>query len=104
MSWGPSPSPHPDKLLTRHLFSTVKPRAPGNLTVDPNVSHMWLLMWTNPYPTDNHLYSELTYMVHISNENDPTDVSVCAGELLHSPWDSGEWRLRPWGPTAKSGT
>ncbi|XP_032183205.1 interleukin-4 receptor subunit alpha isoform X1 [Mustela erminea] len=54
----------------------VKPRAPGNLTVDPNVSHMWLLMWTNPYPTDNHLYSELTYMVHISNENDPTDFKV----------------------------
>ncbi|XP_025709768.2 interleukin-4 receptor subunit alpha isoform X2 [Callorhinus ursinus] len=54
----------------------VKPRTPGNLTVHPNVSHTWLLMWTNPYPSENHLYSELTYMVNISNENDPTDFKV----------------------------
>uniref|UniRef100_A0A452TJK7 Interleukin-4 receptor subunit alpha n=1 Tax=Ursus maritimus TaxID=29073 RepID=A0A452TJK7_URSMA len=54
----------------------VKPRPPGNLTVHPNVSHTWLLMWTNPYPTENHLYSELTYMVNISNENDPMDFKV----------------------------
>ena len=82
----------------------MKPRAPGNLTVDPNISHTWLLTWTNPYPTNNHLYSELTYMVNISNENDPTDVSLHTGGFLHTPWDSGGWRLRPWGLTAKSGT
>ncbi|XP_029802299.1 interleukin-4 receptor subunit alpha [Suricata suricatta] len=54
----------------------VKPRAPGNLTVHPNASHTWLLTWSNPYPPDNHLYSELTYMVNISNENDPTDSRI----------------------------
>ncbi|XP_039113459.1 interleukin-4 receptor subunit alpha isoform X1 [Hyaena hyaena] len=54
----------------------VKPRAPGNLTVHPNASHTWLLMWSNPYPPDNHLHSELTYMVNISNENDPTDSRI----------------------------
>lgn len=77
------PSPHPDKRLTGHHFSTVKPRTPGNLTVYPNISHTWLLMWTNPYPTENHLHSELTYMVNVSNDNDPEDVSVCTGWFLY---------------------
>lgn len=104
MSRGSSPSPYPDESLTRHCFSTVKPRPPGNLTVHPNVSHTWLLMWTNPYPTENHLYSELTYMVNISNENDPMDVSVCTGGFLHTLWESGRGRLGPWGPTVNLGT
>ncbi|XP_061257462.1 interleukin-4 receptor subunit alpha [Bos javanicus] len=51
----------------------VKPPAPRNLTVHADISHTWLLTWNNPYPSDNLLYSELTYLVNISNENDPTD-------------------------------
>ncbi|XP_030157301.1 interleukin-4 receptor subunit alpha isoform X2 [Lynx canadensis] len=56
--------------------SHVKPRAPGNLTVHPNVSHTWLLRWSNPYPPENHLHAELTYMVNISSEDDPTDSRI----------------------------
>uniref|UniRef100_A0A8C9JL51 Interleukin-4 receptor subunit alpha n=1 Tax=Panthera tigris altaica TaxID=74533 RepID=A0A8C9JL51_PANTA len=56
--------------------SHVKPRAPGNLTVHPNVSHTWLLRWSNPYPRENHLHAELTYMVNISSEDDPTDSRI----------------------------
>ncbi|KAG8513540.1 Interleukin-4 receptor subunit alpha, partial [Galemys pyrenaicus] len=54
----------------------VKPLAPGNLTVHANGSDMWLLRWTNPYPRENHLYSELTYEVNVSNDNDPADVRL----------------------------
>lgn len=54
----------------------VKPRAPQNLTVHA-ISHTWLLTWSNPYPLKNHLWSELTYLVNISKEDDPTDVSGC---------------------------
>ncbi|XP_041605571.1 interleukin-4 receptor subunit alpha isoform X1 [Vulpes lagopus] len=67
------------QLLWRGSFQPskhVKPRTPGNLTVHPNISHTWLLMWTNPYPTENHLHSELTYMVNVSNDNDPEDFKV----------------------------
>ncbi|XP_037363286.1 interleukin-4 receptor subunit alpha [Talpa occidentalis] len=51
----------------------VKPLAPRNLTVRPNVSE-WLLTWSDPYPHENYLYSQLNYQINISNENDPTDV------------------------------
>lgn len=70
--WASSSSP--DEPLTRHHFSAVKPRAPQNLTVHA-ISHTWLLTWSNPYPLKNHLWSELTYLVNISKEDDPTDVS-----------------------------
>ena len=74
---GPTSSRRPSQPLTSHSFSTVKPPAPRNLTVHADISHTWLLTWNNPYPSDNLLYSELTYLVNISNENDPTDVSGC---------------------------
>ncbi|XP_042095916.1 interleukin-4 receptor subunit alpha isoform X5 [Ovis aries] len=54
----------------------VKPLAPRNLTVHADISHTWLLTWNNPYPSDNLLCSELTYLVNVSNENDPTDVRI----------------------------
>ncbi|KAB1263627.1 Interleukin-4 receptor subunit alpha [Camelus dromedarius] len=54
----------------------VKPRAPGNLTVHANVSHTWLLTWSNPYPPESHLNSEITYLVNVSNENDPKDFKI----------------------------
>ncbi|XP_014650090.1 PREDICTED: interleukin-4 receptor subunit alpha [Ceratotherium simum simum] len=54
----------------------VKPRAPRNLMVHANVSHTWLLTWSNPYPLENYLYSELTYLVNISNEDDPADFKI----------------------------
>nr|XP_008526631.1 PREDICTED: interleukin-4 receptor subunit alpha isoform X1 [Equus przewalskii]XP_008526632.1 PREDICTED: interleukin-4 receptor subunit alpha isoform X1 [Equus przewalskii]XP_008526633.1 PREDICTED: interleukin-4 receptor subunit alpha isoform X1 [Equus przewalskii]XP_008526634.1 PREDICTED: interleukin-4 receptor subunit alpha isoform X1 [Equus przewalskii]XP_008526635.1 PREDICTED: interleukin-4 receptor subunit alpha isoform X1 [Equus przewalskii] len=53
----------------------VKPRAPQNLTVHA-ISHTWLLTWSNPYPLKNHLWSELTYLVNISKEDDPTDFKI----------------------------
>lgn len=67
------------QLLWNNIFipsNHVKPLAPVNLTVHTNISSMWLLTWSNPYPPENGLYQELTYLVHISNENDPTDVRV----------------------------
>uniref|UniRef100_A0A8C3X369 Interleukin-4 receptor subunit alpha n=1 Tax=Catagonus wagneri TaxID=51154 RepID=A0A8C3X369_9CETA len=54
----------------------VKPLAPRNLVVHANISHTWLLTWSNPYPSENHLYSEITYLVNVSNENDPTDFRI----------------------------
>ena len=72
---GPTSSRRPTQPLTSHSFSTVKPLAPRNLTVHADISHTWLLTWNNPYPSDNLLCSELTYLVNVSNENDPTDVS-----------------------------
>ncbi|XP_057551247.1 interleukin-4 receptor subunit alpha isoform X2 [Hippopotamus amphibius kiboko] len=68
-----------EQLLWNSSFKPsehVKPLAPRNLTVDTNISHMCLLTWNNPYPPENHLYSELTYLVNISNENDPTDFRI----------------------------
>ncbi|KAK1344496.1 hypothetical protein QTO34_013193 [Cnephaeus nilssonii] len=54
----------------------VKPRAPGNLTVNTTDSHMWQLTWSNPYPPESLLDSELVYLVNISNEDDPTEFLV----------------------------
>lgn len=54
----------------------VKPRAPGNLTVNATDSHMWQLTWSNPYPPESLLDSELVYLVNISNEDDPTEFLV----------------------------
>lgn len=54
----------------------VKPRAPENLTVHSDVSHMWQLTWSNPYPSDSFLYSKLFYLVNISNEDDPTEFII----------------------------
>ncbi|XP_008065134.1 interleukin-4 receptor subunit alpha [Carlito syrichta] len=54
----------------------VKPRAPENLTVHTNVSDTLLLTWSNPYPRDSFLYDELTYLVNISSEDNPTDVRI----------------------------
>ncbi|XP_012413955.1 interleukin-4 receptor subunit alpha [Trichechus manatus latirostris] len=54
----------------------IKPRAPGNLMVHKNASDMLLLTWTHPYAPGDLLYSELTYLVNISNENDPSDFKV----------------------------
>ena len=79
---GPTSSRRPSQPLTSHSFSTVKPPAPRNLTVHADISHTWLLTWNNPYPSENLLYSELTYLVNISNENDPTDVSGCPSGFL----------------------
>ncbi|XP_054438759.1 interleukin-4 receptor subunit alpha [Pteronotus mesoamericanus] len=68
---------------TRLLWSSsfkpsehVKPRAPLNLTVNDSVPHTWQLTWSNPYPPENFLYSKLSYQVAISNEADPTEVTV----------------------------
>eukprot|EP00069_Balaena_mysticetus_P002980 bmy_00812T0 len=68
-----------EQLLWKSSFKPsehVKPLAPRNLTVHANTSRTWLLTWNNPYPPENHLYSELTYLVNISNENDPTDFRI----------------------------
>ncbi|XP_059934129.1 interleukin-4 receptor subunit alpha isoform X2 [Mesoplodon densirostris] len=68
-----------ERLLWKSSFKPsehVKPLAPRNLTVHANTSRTWLLTWSNPYPPENHLYSELTYLVNISNENDPTDFKI----------------------------
>ncbi|XP_045426238.1 interleukin-4 receptor subunit alpha [Pipistrellus kuhlii] len=54
----------------------VKPRAPGNLTVNATDSHMWQLTWSNPYPPESFLASKLSYLVNISNEDDPTEFLV----------------------------
>jgi hypothetical protein len=64
--------PHPDVI-----FLAVKPRAPGNLTVHGNISNTWLLTWSNPYPPGSYLYKGLTYLVNISREDNPADVSDC---------------------------
>ncbi|XP_070317171.1 interleukin-4 receptor subunit alpha isoform X1 [Odocoileus virginianus] len=68
-----------EQLLWNSSFKPsehVKPLAPRNLTVEADISHTWLLTWTNPYPSENHLNSELSYLVNISNENDPTDFRI----------------------------
>ncbi|XP_067562417.1 interleukin-4 receptor subunit alpha isoform X1 [Pseudorca crassidens] len=68
-----------EQLLWKSAFKPsehVKPLAPRNLTVHANISRTWLLTWNNPYPPENHLYSELTYLINISNENDPTDFRI----------------------------
>ncbi|KAM8778731.1 interleukin-4 receptor subunit alpha isoform 1-T3 [Rhynchonycteris naso] len=54
----------------------VKPPAPGNLSVLSKISHTWQLTWSNPYPSDNFLYSELRYLVNMSNDGNPTEFSV----------------------------
>lgn len=67
------------QLLWRGSFKPsehLKPRAPENLTVHANVSHTLRLTWSNPYPPENHLYSKLSYLVNISNEDDPTDFII----------------------------
>ncbi|KAM6155911.1 interleukin-4 receptor subunit alpha [Rhynchocyon petersi] len=56
--------------------STVKPKPPKNLMVRKNGSDMWRLTWNNPYTPDDYLYSELTYLVNISNANNPSDFKV----------------------------
>lgn len=63
------------QALTRYRFSAVKPRAPENLTIQANTFPMWKLDWINPYSAEDFLSSVLFYLVNISNENDPTDVS-----------------------------
>ena len=93
----PTSSHRPTQPLTCHSFSTVKPLAPRNLTVQADISHTWLLTWSNPYPSENLLNSELSYLVNISNENDPTDVSGHPRGFPMTAWDSGGWRLRLWG-------
>lgn len=55
--------------------SPVKPPAPDNLTLHTNVSNAWLLTWNNPYPPSNFLHKELLYMVNISREDNPAEVS-----------------------------
>uniref|UniRef100_A0A8D1DFV0 Interleukin-4 receptor subunit alpha n=1 Tax=Sus scrofa TaxID=9823 RepID=A0A8D1DFV0_PIG len=68
-----------EQLLWNSSFKpsqNVKPLAPRNLMVHANISHTWLLTWSNPYPSESYLYSELTYLVNISNENDPTDFRI----------------------------
>nr|XP_036847875.1 interleukin-4 receptor subunit alpha-like isoform X4 [Manis javanica] len=67
--------------------SHVKPRAPGNLTIHPT-SQTWVLTWSNPYPDENYLHRELTYLVNVSNEHDPADVS---GHCGVSPPPPGTW-------------
>ncbi|XP_076997583.1 interleukin-4 receptor subunit alpha [Tamandua tetradactyla] len=68
-----------ERLLWRGSFKPsehIKPRAPRNLTIHRNTSDTWLLTWINPYASEDLLYPELTYLVNISNENDPTDFLV----------------------------
>ena len=77
--------------------------------VHANISHTWLLTWSNPYPSESYLYSELTYLVNISNENDPTDVSACPAGFLHrllglkwvEAWGLG-WEMRRMAPRPDS--
>ncbi|XP_006148321.1 interleukin-4 receptor subunit alpha isoform X2 [Tupaia chinensis] len=67
------------RLLWTGLFipsEHVKPRAPANLTVHGDISNTWLLTWSNPYPLENFLYTELIYLVNVSNENDPADFKI----------------------------
>ncbi|XP_070269515.1 interleukin-4 receptor subunit alpha-like [Myotis yumanensis] len=54
----------------------VKPRAPGNLTVNATDSHTWQLTWSDPYPPNGSLHAKLSYLVNISNEDDPTEFLV----------------------------
>ncbi|KAI6051961.1 interleukin-4 receptor subunit alpha isoform X1 [Marmota monax] len=54
----------------------VKPRAPENLTVHTSDHDTKLLTWSNPYPPGSTLYKELTYLVNISNENDPAEFII----------------------------
>lgn len=53
----------------------MKPPAPDNLTLHTNVSNAWLLTWSNPYPSNIFLHKELVYMVNISREDNPAEVS-----------------------------
>ncbi|XP_014305566.1 interleukin-4 receptor subunit alpha-like isoform X1 [Myotis lucifugus] len=64
------------QALTRPRFSPVKPRAPGNLTVNATDSHTWQLAWSDPYPPNGSLHAKLFYLVNISNEDDPTEFVV----------------------------
>ncbi|XP_042522575.1 interleukin-4 receptor subunit alpha [Dipodomys spectabilis] len=54
----------------------VKPRAPENVTVSANISHMWVVAWSNPYPPGNLLHGELTYQVNVSQADDPAQCQV----------------------------
>ncbi|XP_016071730.1 PREDICTED: interleukin-4 receptor subunit alpha-like [Miniopterus natalensis] len=54
----------------------VKPRAPRNLTIDNSASGQWQLTWSIPYSHESFLHLELSYMVNISNDNDPTEFVV----------------------------
>ncbi|XP_040829105.1 interleukin-4 receptor subunit alpha isoform X1 [Ochotona curzoniae] len=53
----------------------VKPRTPGNLTVNTELD-MWLLNWSNPYPAGSYLFDALSYMVKVSSEEEPADVKI----------------------------
>ncbi|XP_075420762.1 LOW QUALITY PROTEIN: interleukin-4 receptor subunit alpha [Tenrec ecaudatus] len=67
------------QLLWEDFFQPsqhIIPRAPENLTVEKNVSDRLHFTWSNPYAPEDNLYSELTYLVNISNENDPSDFTV----------------------------
>ncbi|XP_045141873.1 interleukin-4 receptor subunit alpha isoform X2 [Echinops telfairi] len=67
------------QLLWEDFFQPsqhIIPRAPENLTVEKNVSDHLHFTWSNPYAPNDNLYSELTYLVNISNENDPSDFKV----------------------------
>ncbi|XP_006896695.1 PREDICTED: interleukin-4 receptor subunit alpha [Elephantulus edwardii] len=57
-------------------FQHVKTKTPQNLVVHKNGSDMWLLKWDNPYTPADQLYSEVSYLVNISNEYDPSDFKV----------------------------
>lgn len=59
----------------------MKPPAPDNLTLHTNVSDTWLLTWSNPYPPNIFLHKDLFYMVNISREDNPAEVSGHHGAL-----------------------
>ncbi|XP_048189269.1 interleukin-4 receptor subunit alpha [Perognathus longimembris pacificus] len=54
----------------------VKPMAPENLTVRASSSHSWVLAWSNPYPSENFLYNKLTYLVNVSQKDDPAQFQI----------------------------
>ncbi|XP_006105003.1 interleukin-4 receptor subunit alpha isoform X1 [Myotis lucifugus] len=90
----------------------VKPRAPGNLTVNATDSHTWQLSWSDPYPPESILHSELFYLVNISNEDDPTEFLVSnvtyREHTLHIPASTLKpgalysARVRAWAPSYNS--
>lgn len=69
---------HPSSRY-RGASPAVKPRAPENLTVHAGDHDTRLLTWSNPYPPGSTLHKELTYLVNISSENDPAEVSARGG-------------------------
>ncbi|XP_038619475.1 interleukin-4 receptor subunit alpha isoform X2 [Tachyglossus aculeatus] len=82
--------------LTFIPFDNVKPKVPGNLTIQKTKNGYFLLTWDNTYTVDNYIYNKLSYEVELWDKESPCEKTKQTVEYVTTNLEITANKFKNW--------